>query len=313
MHSSMLEIPEYINGEGLIPFLESLAEYAEKPCVEINFSRLKRISPASMASIAAFVAKRRKKRLETLAIGTENCKIINYLRRMNLMRLCEWEMGEESFIRHDPAGSFLPLEPIHEVEVISNRIAACIAPGGDEYAHMNAGLYDAAFYLISEIANNVKQHSYGEGYVTLQMAKKNGFVKVAIADGGCGIPTSLIDAGLKWTAGLSDEDIIEQALVARVTSKGAPNNEGVGLTLTSQIVQLMGGSWLIASKGGRVLRLQNSDLVKKAFACGNCFPGTLVALTFKRSEASDFDQKLHKAKEINNLLQSVHNRAIFRP
>jgi hypothetical protein len=65
MQSSILNIPEYINGEGLIPFLESLAEYAKTPCVEMNFSLLKRISPAGMASIAAFVAKRRKRKLET--------------------------------------------------------------------------------------------------------------------------------------------------------------------------------------------------------------------------------------------------------
>jgi len=233
---------------------------------------------------------------------------------MNLIRLCDWEQEEEPFNRLDPAGNFLPLRPItHQVEELSNEIASCIAPGGDEFSHPNAGLYDTAFYLISEIANNVRQHSKGQGYVTLQTTKTDGFIRIAIADGGCGIPQSLSDAGLTWTQELSDEDIIEQALVARVTSKGQPANEGVGLTLTSQIVDLMGGHILIASNGGRVMRDYNMQPKKEPFDGGCCFPGTLVAMTFRRNEAEHFDEKLHKAKLLNNLLQSVTNQATFRP
>jgi type I restriction enzyme R subunit len=57
--------------------------------------------------------------------------------------------------------------------------AACIAPGGEDYQSENAGLYDAAYYLISEMANNVRQHSKGVGFVAAQTTKQDGFVKIA--------------------------------------------------------------------------------------------------------------------------------------
>lgn len=92
-----------------------------------------------------------------------------------------------------------------------------------------------------------------------------------------GIPGSLKAAGFPWVQGLSDEDIIEQAMVARVSSKGQPVNEGVGLTLSSRIVELMGGHMLIASGAGTVIRGSNAALKNGSFAEGMRFPGTLVS------------------------------------
>ena len=309
-----LLIPQHINADGLIPFLDQLAKHSDADQLILDFSSLRRVSPAGLATLAAFVARRRKHLLPTHPEGLDDCVIRDYLRRMNLNSLCDWEQGEETFNRLDPAGMFVSLQPIsHKVEELCNEIASCIAPGGDEYLHPNAGLYDTAFYLISEMANNVRQHSNGQGFVTLQTTRTDGFIKIAIADGGCGIPKSLIDGGGTWTQDLTDEDIIEQALVARVTSKGQPANEGVGLTLTSKIVDLMGGHILIASSGGRVIQQYNTPPKKEPFEGGYRFPGTLVAMTFRRNQAEHFDQKLHKAKELNNLLQTVTNKAIFRP
>lgn len=199
------------------------------------------------------------------------------------------------------------------MDELGAQIAACIAPGGEDYEHPNAGLYDAAWYLVTEMANNVQQHSRGIGFVAAQTTPSDGFVRIAIADCGCGIPASLIDAGFPWAQDLPDEDIIEQALVARVSSKGQPSNEGVGLTLSARIVGLMGGHMLIASGAGTIIRSNDSALKKGRLPTGFHYPGTLVAISFRRSEAADFDHKLHKAKELEIPLRASPNSATFRP
>jgi hypothetical protein len=310
----VLSIPKYINADGLIPFLGQLATHSDAAELLVDFTGLQRVSLAGLAALAAFMARRARNRLVTNVLGLESCRIREYLRRMNLLRLCGWEQGDESFERHDPQGRFVPLEPItHRVDDLGDQIAACIAPGGEDYENPNAGLYDAAWYLVTEMANNVQQHSRGMGFVAAQTTPSDGFVRIAIADGGCGIPASLADAGFQWARDLPDEDVIEQALVARVSSKGQPSNEGVGLTLSARIVDLMGGHMLIASGAGTVIRSNHSVLKKEHLAAGNRYPGTLVAISFRRSEAADFEYKLHKAKELEIPLRASPNSATFQP
>lgn len=309
----MPAIPQYINANGLLPFLDFLASHAADPELEIDFSRLRRVSPAGLAALAAFITRRNREGHRTKVRGLEDCPIHDYLSRMNLLRHCGWE-ADEGFTRHDPSGRFVPLERIsHKVDDLGDQIAECIAPGGDDYEHENADLYDTAWYLITEMANNVHQHSGGSGFVAAQTTPADGFVRIAVADSGMGIPGSLKESGLPWAQDLPDEAIIEQAMVARVSSKGQPSNEGVGLTLSSRIVDLMGGHMLVTSLGGIVVRHHGKKPRKESFGAPVAFPGTLAAMSFKRSEALDFSYKLQKAKELDIPLRTPSNPATFQP
>lgn len=140
----ILSIPKYINADGLIPFLEQLAAHSDAAELILDFKGLQRVSPAGLAALTAFMARRERAHWVTNVVGLGTCGIREYLRRMNLLRLCGWEQGDESFTRHDPKGKFVPLEPItHRVEDLGVQIAECIAPGGEDYENPNAGLYDA--------------------------------------------------------------------------------------------------------------------------------------------------------------------------
>jgi hypothetical protein len=311
---TVLTIQRYINSDGLLPFLGLLGEHASAPDLAIDFSGLQRVSPAGLAALTAFVAGRKQARLTTTVTGLDVCGIRGYLSRMNLLRLCGWEPEDEAFARNDPRGRFVPLAEIPpRVDDLGHQIAECIAPGGEDYEHSNADLYDTAWYLVTEMANNVRQHSRGIGFVAAQTTLSDGFIRIAIADCGCGIAGSLKESGLTWTQGLPDEDIIEQAMAARVSSKGQPSNEGVGLTLSSRIVELMGGHMLVASGAGTVIRRAGLALKKAPLPNGIRFPGTLIAISFRRSEASDFDSKLLKAKELEHLLRRAAGSATFEP
>jgi hypothetical protein len=207
----------------------------------------------------------------------------------------------------------VPLEEIgHDTASLGNKIAECIAPGGEEFGNEHANQYDTAWYLITELANNVRQHSRGLGFISAQRTISDGFVKLAFGDCGCGIPTSLRDALPDSTRDLPDEDVIEKALVARISSKGPPANQGVGLTLSARIVSLMDGSLLIASGNGIVVRQPAVISVKRNLLGGGRFPGTLIAITFPFDGASDFNGKLLKAKELEKLLPSSPRSVSFQ-
>lgn len=218
----------------------------------------------------------------------------------------------EAGASRDPKGRFIPLEEIgYPVDRIGTAFAEIIAPGGEDYEHRNAGLYATAWYLITEMANNVRQHSGGRGFIAAQTTLRDGFIRIAIGDCGRGIPSSLKEAGYSWAQDLPDEDIIAQALVARVSCKGSPTNEGVGLTLSSRLIDAMGGHLLIASASGLHIRLKGQEPKFRPLGGGSRFPGTLITMSFRRSAAADFDQMFNKLKDLEIPLRSSDSQVSF--
>lgn len=221
----------------------------------------------------------------------------------------------ESFKRHEGKGRFVPVREIdHRVDEMGSEMALCVAPGGDDWGHHLAGPYDLVWYVLTEMANNVRQHSGGSGFVCAQVGAAEGLVRVAIADNGRGILQSFREAGFAWAADLDDSAAILKALEPRVTSKGTPTNEGVGLTLTAKMAELA-SAWMLVVSGTGVVRLNPggtrplADLLPN----GGNYPGTLVAMTFRQERARDFAALLDQAKRASGLLRPTGSRARFGP
>lgn len=85
------------------------------------------------------------------------------------------------------------------------------------------------------------------------------------------------------------------------------------MTLSARLVDLMKGYTLVASLGGSITRKHNEETRKGSFPEGACFPGTLVALTFRRSQAADFSEQLQQAKDLDLDLRGTSHSASFRP
>lgn len=311
--STVLVIPKHISADGLVPFLAQLADNAESPSLEVDFANLGKVSPAGLVALTSIVAYRNRKKLATQFTGFEKCGIASYLRRMDLPIQCgiPSEGAEAVGIARDPKGRFIPLEEIDDPVRIGSAFAEIFAPGGDDYDHPNAGLYDAAYYLITEIANNVRQHSQGRGFIAAQTTQMDGFIRIAIGDCGCGIPGSLKNAGHLWADELSDEEIIARALDARISCKGPPTNEGVGLTFSSRLTDAMGGHLLIASGSGMHIRLKGQEPKRVSLAGDSRFPGTLITMTFRRSAAADFQQIFDNLKNIEFPLRPSTSQVSF--
>ena len=308
-----LHLPEIIRGTSLFPFIALLDECGHAESIVLNFAALRRITPAGLVVLTARVNRWHSEGRKVIAEGLRDCAILGYLQRMDLLKACGIEMLEP-FTRHDGKGRFVPIRLIdHHVDDMGSEMALCVAPGGDVWGHPLAGPYDFVWYVLTEMANNVRQHSDGRGFASAQVGRGDGLVRLAIADNGRGIRESFRAAGLPWSGSIDELGAIHKALAPRVSSKGSPNNEGVGMTLTRQLAELAEG-WLLIVSGSGVVQVNPSK--EKRFydgvlPKGTRYPGTLVALTFRQDRVSDFANLLDQAKRRSGLLHKPRGQGRF--
>lgn len=310
--SIQITLSNRVDSNALLKLLNNLSEVGDATHVKIDFKNLLKITPAGLVLLASWVNNRISNSLSTKLINLDKCHIKGYLQRMNLLSVCEVSGIEENFQRHDPRKRFVPLREIDcNTDELAAEVADLIAPGGDEYDHQNMGLWDAAQYVVTELTNNVQQHGRGRGFIAAQTTQGDGMVRIAVCDDGIGIRQSLLDGRLDMGNTDSDTDCILKALSPRVSSKGQPSNEGVGLTLTSQTVSLMGGQMLICSGNGVVITQLNGQTEIPEDLPMEGIQGALVTLVFKQSKANDgFNECLHRAKVMKDLLQNTNKPVI---
>lgn len=307
-----LQLPANINADGLLPFLSMIGVNVDTREIVLDFSGLRRVSPAALVALSARITAWRRQGVTLVPVGLERCGILGYLQRMDLLKICGIGIPE-AFSRHDSRGRFFPVRAIdHQIQEMGNEIALCVAPGGDDWEHPLAGLYDLVWYVLTEMGNNVRQHSGGNGFACAQVGASEGLVRLAIADNGRGILQSFRDAGLSWAAALDDEGAILKALEPRVSSRGSPTNEGVGLTLTAKMAELA-SAWLLVASGRGVVRWNPASAQPMAgvLPAGGAYPGTLIALTFRQDRVRDFALLLDLAKRASGLLRPGQAQARF--
>lgn len=306
-----LALPSHINADGFLPFLSLLHTASDASEIELDFIGLRRVSPGALVALVATVTGWLRQHRKVTLVNLSHCGITGYLQRMDVLRACGAELPE-TFRRHESRGRFVPVQLVgHDVDALGNEMAACLAPGGEEYEHPNAALHSLAWYVFTETANNARQHSRGLGYAAGQVMRSEGLVRLAIADNGKGIRQSFVEAGFPWADALDDGRAILKALEPKVSSKGQPTNEGVGLTLVAGLVQQARG-WLLVVSGSGVVQLKpNGAPEVVSMPAGGRFQGTLVVTAFPQEHVRDFARLLHDAKIQAGLLRSEGRTGTF--
>lgn len=308
-----VQIPRTIKGQALLPFLAQMSSAADATQVELDFTLLRRVTPAGLVAIVANVDRWRREGRSIRFLGLDQCPVLPYLQRMNVLKMCGVDLPER-FRRHESKGRFVSRTPIdHPVERMGEAMAGCIAPGGEDYEHDLAGLYDFSFYVLTEIGNNVRQHSAGTGFASAQVQRQEGLVRLAIADNGMGILGSFRNVGASWSEHADDLTAISKALEPRVSCKFGDPNQGVGLTLVSELAHLA-GAWLLIVSGRGALRLNPGQApVVADLANGGSFRGTLLTMVFPQKPAADFVSLLQQAKLRAGLLRAGRATGRFQP
>jgi ABC-type transporter Mla MlaB component len=307
------KLPMHLNAGGLLPFLTMMGRPLHDGGVEIDISELRRVLPASMVSLVAMVNLWRRKGREVRFTGISECPILSYLQRMDFLSSCGVEVPE-AFRRHDSKGRFVPVKNvIHQTDEMAREVSACLAPGGEEFDHPNAGLFDMITYVLTEVGNNIRQHSSGTGYAAAQVHGHEGMIRMAFADNGMGILKSFRMVEAPCSEQATDAEAIARALEPRVSCKAGPPNEGVGLTMVSSVVSKIGGALLVVSGSGMAKFPIGGGSSFETFPEGASYQGTMVAMTFPERAAKRFADALKEAKDDAGILQSGRRRATFEP
>jgi sensor histidine kinase regulating citrate/malate metabolism len=144
---------------------------------------------------------------------------------------------------------------------------------------MSESIIDDFITVISELCQNIFEHSMESGYISMQtysVGKGNTFC-LAICDSGIGIKESLKNRVKEGTNGV---DCIKLALFTPVSSK---RDFGFGLCQVNSIVETLNGSIFIRSHDTFVMVLYNAkkyDTGQRIFyKTGlNEFQGTQIAI-----------------------------------
>lgn len=307
-----ITLPAAIKSQAILTLIAQMHQAGQEPRIILNFQFVRQVTPAALALITAVVLRWRREKREVHFKGVIECSIMGYLQRMDFFKLCGMDL-DESFERHSSSGRFVPVQFVdYSVDALGEQVAECLAPGGGEYDSEMADLYSLAWYVITETANNVRQHSKGVGYLCAQITRKDGLLRFAIADNGKGILNSFREAERDWHDETSDTDAILHALKPRVSSKaGNGNNEGVGLTLVHQLARLTDG-WIAVISGTGLVRVSgNGDPIADTLPDNGCYRGTLVALALRESNVKEYASLLNQAKIEAGLLHKDQPRANF--
>ncbi|MCW0221020.1 MAG: ATP-binding protein [Prosthecobacter sp.] len=306
-----LLLPRALKSHLFIDFLSSAEEMRDCDLIEVDFKHLMLITPGPLAALTAIVNGWVQQGKTVHFNNLHVCPISGYLQRMDFLKMCGLHL-DEKFERRDSKGRFVPVQKVdHPVDKLGDEMAECLAPGGSEHGHAMADLWDFAWYVMTETGNNVRQHSLGTGYATAQVTLADSMVKLAIADNGKGILKTFQDAELEWSFDMSDEEAIVKALQPRVSSKFGPNNEGVGLTLVSNFIQLTGG-WLGVLSGTGLASVKKGGSIQSlTLPHGAKYTGTLIAIAVGKENIGEYAKLLIDAKIKAGLLEKNMHRALF--
>ncbi|MBS3092563.1 ATP-binding protein [Candidatus Pacearchaeota archaeon] len=137
-----------------------------------------------------------------------------------------------------------------------------------------------AFYLVSELSDNISEHSeFTHGSVMVQFFKNKGHIDIGVLDNGLTIPGVYSTNSISF---LSDSDAILKALRG-VSTKINESGRGRGLGTSKRLVQEgLNGEFHILSRNGLVIIKPNQEPVNMDIDAP--LNGTFVYMRFKVPE-----------------------------
>ncbi len=230
----------------------------------LNLSRITFIEPYSMLSLLLIGREYLRKSGSKLRLVGIPLNIHQYLHRMDFFKAGVFDVADRldeklllrrsSFSRRVIEITEIPNKERESVRVISAIAGVFRKRAGHILKHwLSDRVVDYFVTVISEICQNVFEHSLDSGYLAMQTysAGKENIVRLCISDSGIGIEKSFENSGIRYD---SPANLIELALTTPISSK---REFGYGLSQVSSIVEKLKGSIYFRSGGASVSTLYN--------------------------------------------------------
>jgi len=214
-------------------------------------------------------------------------------------------------VRNDHQGNLIEVrsvESLNDADEVANEIANAIVKDVSDISWLDDGMKASEGevlvcelgYVFSELLNNALDHGRSRGYrdscakVAAQYYPTPGKLRIAIVDNGCGLLETL-SGHSRMEGDITDRKAIQIALEPRVSCnrdvglRSDSKNEGLGLTMSTNMALEAGGKIGIFTGLGRLKRAKNERTFNDPI---QFWQGTAVFLEFDRQELT----KLNRAK-----------------
>lgn len=242
--------------------------------IELDASKVEFIDPQGLAILGALLSPLKGRRISMPWMATH---IAGYMDRMNFFDHCDIEDIEiPAWGRNKIPEKLVELTCVSshaESDSAANRLADAITgtltnanPDAPFDRETGKNQYDRfrypIWYSLSELLENSLTHArqksnhHASVWVAAQYYEKNGIVRMAVVDNGCGMLATL--SGHPALPENSHLAAISTALIPRVSCNRDGSlylnqgNQGVGLTTTARIARSARG-WLVIASGDSLL------------------------------------------------------------
>jgi anti-anti-sigma regulatory factor len=278
--------------ERLMRQLKDLAEMATGD-IAIDLEEVRFVDPYGMVGLLALARFLRQRGLSPILMLPRSGDVMNYLDRMDFSRhaeqLCSldlatlWAEGEYSRSTHsDVLLEITPITRSEDIHYIVDRVRERAQTILSQNLHYAQTAIDGFVVALSEVCQNIPEHSEDVGYVAIQKyfygrrLGKN-VVKIAVMDLGVGFQASLAPRYALRTAAWTDVAALRLAIFEGATRYDDPGR-GQGLSAVRRFVERWHGKLLIRSGTARVGLSPDWDRTATRQVGLVPFPGTQVSI-----------------------------------
>ena len=278
--------------ERLMRQLKDLAEMATGD-IAIDLEEVRFVDPYGMVGLLALARFLRQRGLRPILMLPRSGDVMNYLDRMDFSRhaeqLCSldlatlWAEGEYSRSTHsDVLLEITPITRSEDIHYIVDRVRERAQTILSQNLHYAQTAIDGFVVALSEVCQNIPEHSEDVGYVAIQKyfygrrLGKN-VVKIAVMDLGVGFQASLAPRYALRTAAWTDVAALRLAIFEGATRYDDPGR-GQGLSAVRRFVERWHGKLLIRSGTARVGLSPDWDRTATRQVGLVPFPGTQVSI-----------------------------------
>ncbi|OHD68777.1 MAG: hypothetical protein A2W19_10970 [Spirochaetes bacterium RBG_16_49_21] len=244
-----------------------------KSCRELNLSRISFIEPYSMLSLLLMGRNYLRKSGNKLKLTNIPVTIHQYLRRMDFFKAGAFDTADtlserlllkrSSFSRRVLEITEISNKERESVEAIENIVGVFRKRAEHILKRwLSDNITDYFVTVISEICQNIYEHSLDSGYCAMQTYSigRENIVRLSIGDSGIGIKRSFENSGA--IAYDSPAHLIDLALTTPISSK---REFGYGLCQVNAIVKKLNGIIFIRSGNASVSTLYHRKKAGPSF------------------------------------------------
>jgi hypothetical protein len=249
------------------------------PAIRVTMHPEQWVEPTGLVGLACLIEEARRGGSEVV-VDYGNCNRAGYWERMGFFRQVGLDGPGASGIPQEAKRRFAEIRKvtdINDVDDLTDELISVASPTDDARRIFS--------HIVSELMNNVCQHSMAHGFSAAQYWPASGRVQFCIADAGCGLKAAL-QARYKPEDDVAAVDLaLQVGVTGRPPNFGQPQmrNRGVGLSCAHRLAAANNGAFELWSRNGRF----STEL--GTTSCNARWTGTLVAVTMQRDNlAADF-------------------------